>query len=367
MKPRRGALCIELTALAADGSAPDWVQLIPAGSKVTGRDGRWWMMSDPGAVVSASLSDRDNLPIDWNHSTENRAPYGEDAPAAGWIEELAVRQGSIWGRVEWTARGRQSVESKEYRYLSPAFRFDTASMEIRSLTSVGLTNSPNLDLGALNHEERENDMEFLKSICQALGLTEASTEEQVLDKVKALKTDLETATNRAANPSLDKFVPWTDYDAVVAQATNAEQKLSEREAQALNAEIDAEISKALEAGKITPATKDYHKAQCQAEGGLERFKKFVEAAPVVADGSGISGDPPPRRQALNAEESAVSAMFGNSAEELDKHSPVHSGAIHSIRQVPPRPAARRGSQGPIDSRGVSGIRIPAAAGGHRSF
>ena len=251
------------------------------------------MMSDAEAVAAASLADRANLPVDWNHSTEYRARYGEDAPASGWVEELAVRQGSIWGRVEWTARGRQSIESKEYRYLSPVFLYDNASMEIRRLTSVALTNSPNLDMAALNQEEKP--MEFLKSICRALGLSETSTDEQVLEKVKGIKADLETATNRAETPSLDKFVLRSDYDAALERATNAEQKLSEHQTQALNAEIDAEIdaeiTKALEADKITPATKDYYKAQCRQEGGLEEFRKFVKAAPVVADNSGIQGDP----------------------------------------------------------------------------
>ena len=323
MKPtRKAAICIELAALLAEGKAPEWVQLLPAGLKINGRDGRWWTMGDAEAVAEASLSDRTDLPVDWNHAIEYKAPYGGDAPAAGWIHKLAVRQGSIWGRVEWTARGKQSVESKEYRYLSPVFLHDRESLDIQRLTSVSLTNRPNLDLGALNQEERENNMNFLKLICTALGLAETSTEEQVLEKVKVVKTDLETAANRAAAPSLDQFVPRADYNSTLERATNAEQKLSEHEAQARNGEIEAEITKALQAGKITPATREYHKAQCQAEGGLERFKTFVAAAPVVGGGSGIKGDPPPTDQALNAEEKGISSMFGNSAEELNKHAPV---------------------------------------------
>ena len=323
MKPtRRSAICIELAALLAEGKAPEWVKLLPAGLKINGRDGRWWTMGDAEAVAEASLSDRADLPVDWNHAIEYKAPYGGDAPAAGWIKELAVRDGSIWGRVEWTARGRQSVESKEYRYLSPVFFYDRESLDIKRLTSVSLTNRPNLDLEALNQEEKENNMDFLKSLCRALGLSETSTEEQVLEKVKGVKVDLATAANRAESPSLDNFVPRADYDTALQRATNAEQKLSEHETQARNGAIDAEITKALEAGKITPATKDYHKAQCQAEGGLERFKAFVSAAPVVADRSRIQGDPPTSGHARNAEEKEIGNMFGNSAEELNKHAPL---------------------------------------------
>lgn len=317
---RRSALCIDLAALAAEG-APEWVQLLPAGPKVEGRDGRSWTMHSPEAVVALSLADRDRLPLDEEHSTELKAPKGEPAPAAGWIVALEVREEAIWGRVEWTERGRHAVESKEYRYLSPVFRFDYESGEIHRLTSAGLTNSPNFDMQALNRQEAS--MELLKKIAKALGLAETSTEDQVLEALNRQKADLETARNQAENPSLERFVPRADYDKALNRATEAEQKLTEHQTQARDKEIEAEISKALEAGKITPATKDYHTAQCRQEGGLGRFKKFVEAAPVLADPSGIQGDPPPSGPALNAEEKSISAMFGNSAEELNKHAPAN--------------------------------------------
>ena len=322
MKDRRAALCFELTALLAEGKAPEWVQLLPAGPKVMGRDGRWWLLSDPEGVAAASLSDRDRLPIDWEHSTEKKALYGEPAPAAGWITQMDVREGAIWGKVEWNDRGREMVEAKEYRYLSPVFNYELEGMEIVRLTSAGLTNVPNFDMQALN-QLQEVVMEFLKKLATALGLAEASTEEQVLEAVNRQKSDLETARNREETPSLDKFVPRSDYDAAVTRATNAETKLSEHQAQAIGQEIDSEISKALAAGKITPATKDYHAAQCRAEGGLERFKKFLEAAPVIAAPSGITGDPPANPPALNAEQTRINRFFANSEEDLDKHAPVN--------------------------------------------
>ena len=168
MKDRRAALCFELTALLAEGKAPEWVQLLPAGPKVMGRDGRWWLLSDPEGVAAASLSDRDRLPIDWEHSTEKKALYGEPAPAAGWITQMDVREGAIWGKVEWNDRGREMVEAKEYRYLSPVFNYELEGMEIVRLTSAGLTNSPNFDMHALNRAE-ETPMEFLKKTGNGAG------------------------------------------------------------------------------------------------------------------------------------------------------------------------------------------------------
>ena len=66
MKPRRSALCVDLAALAAEG-APDWVQLLPAGPTVEGRNGRSWTMHSPEAVVAGSLADRGRLPLDGMH------------------------------------------------------------------------------------------------------------------------------------------------------------------------------------------------------------------------------------------------------------------------------------------------------------
>ena len=197
MKPRRAALCIDLTALAAEGTAPDWVQLLPAGPTITGRDGRTWTMHFPEAVVTASRADRDRLPLDWEHSTEIKAPKGDQAPTAGWIISLEAREGAVWGQVEWAKRGQEAVESKEYRYLSPVFRFDYESGEIHRLTSAGLTNTPNFNMQALNRQ----------------------------------KTDLETARNQAENLRLDKFVPRADYDKAVKRATEAEQKLVDHQNQ----------------------------------------------------------------------------------------------------------------------------------------
>ena len=160
----------------------------------------------------------------------------------------------------------------------------------------------------------------LKALLKALGLPETATIEQALNAIGALKTDLATALNRAETPSLDKFVPRADYDTVVARANNAEQKLAEQKKAELETAINAEIDAALKAGKITPATKDYHVATCREAGGLDRFKAFVAAAPVIAATSDLDGKKPPEGDAaLNAEQKQIADLFGNSAEDLKKY------------------------------------------------
>jgi phage I-like protein len=295
--------------LPDDGSLPEWVELSPAGESVAGRDGRKWINPTPETVVAVFHEDDADLPIDWEHATEKKAPKGEPAPAAGWIKAMELRDGAIWGRIEWTDKGEDDVVNKRYRYLSPVFVFTRHDRRILRLTSAGLTNQPNLHLTALNREEtqtEEKEMDLLKAICQALGLADGTTDEQALAKVSALKGDLATAQNRADTPDLAKFVPRSDYDAALDRASNAEQRLADHEAQALDAEIETAINQALEAGTITPASKEYHKAQCRTEGGLERFKAYVESAPALGQDTDLEEKDLNQKQgSLSEEDKAV--------------------------------------------------------------
>jgi phage I-like protein len=310
------AINVQDLALDESGQAPKWIHLVPAGL-VVGRDGREWLNDNPQLVLDAFAAGAVDLPLDMEHATELRAPQGEPAPAVGWIQELQIRDGQIWGRVDWTEAGRNAVESKSYRYVSPVFVFERASKRVVALTSAGLTNRPNLFLQALNGQEKNME---LKKLLAALGLPETASFDEAMAHLGKLKGDLATATNAAANPSLDKFVPRADYNAALARATNAEKSLADQAEKAKEKDITAAIDKALAEGKITPATVEYHKAQCAQEGGLERFAEFVKAAPVVGDPSSMDKKRPEEKgKALNAEEQCIAEMFGNSVEDLQKY------------------------------------------------
>lgn len=136
---------------AADPTAPDWIELIPAGPLVAGVDGRQWRNDTPDQIVAKTNTTRNPLVVDYEHASEHRAPHGLDAPAAGWIDRLEVRgTGSIWGHVEWTTKALQYIAEKAYRFISPVFTFEKATQRIVALVSAGLTNQPNLNLTALN-------------------------------------------------------------------------------------------------------------------------------------------------------------------------------------------------------------------------
>lgn len=334
---------------------PEWIMLVPAGDKIEALDGRTFSNSSPQAVVDAFDADPRDIPLDWEHATERiDDPDGPDtAPAAAWIDALEVRDGVIWGHIkEWTPRGTESVTTKEYRYISPAFLFKKAGRVVAKIISAALVNRPALDMPALarsaRHNKgiaRENTMDRDKLI-QLLGLAadasdedieaaiqareqeaqsavEAKVEaERVATEAKAAKTQAEgeLANARAANPSLDRFVPRADYDAAIARNKELEADVAQRAQDVHAQEVNAAITSALKDGKITPATKDYHQAVCMTKEGLAQFRSFVDQAPTVCAPSDLEGRDPPDagEKKMTDSQRAIARQCGVSDEDFEK-------------------------------------------------
>ncbi len=283
-----------LTARACNfdlGAAPpDWIQLLPAGPAIIGRDGRSWNLPDTAAPLTDLTARNKPLGVDWEHASEHRAFQGLDAPAAGWIDRLETRDGAIWGHVEWTPKAIQQITDREYRFLSPVFTYQKADNRIVALVSAGLTNQPNLNLTALNREESPMPMPLPTAVCSALALPAGADEPAVIAAI----ADLARAANRPqADPDLTKFVPRPDYDAALNRASTAEAKIAEIEKAALNQQIETALNTALQAGQICPATVEFYRGVCQKDGGLEAFNQFLKSAPpVLGAAPNLKGQPP---------------------------------------------------------------------------
>lgn len=137
----KSVFSVALPAFQA-GDAPDWMQLFPTGT-FSGRDGRGPYTCDPVSVVAQTRAHNGplDIPVDYDHQLEFSAVNGQPAPAAGWITALEARADGVWGRVEWTEKGRAHVAAREYRYVSPVYYHDQNGV-IQSIESVALTTSP---------------------------------------------------------------------------------------------------------------------------------------------------------------------------------------------------------------------------------
>lgn len=315
-------LPVALNFEASGQGLPGRIDLLPAGKSITGRDGRSWSNPDPAAVAQRVNGSGVDLVLDFEHASELKAPKGDPAPAAAWLHDLRVeKDGRITASVKaWTPNGEAAVLNREYRYLSPAVNYNPRTMEIVGIASAGLTNKPNLPLAALNHEQQEDPI-MLKKILAKLGLPETADETTAINAVTTLQTDLRIALNSAQTPPMEKFVPRADYDLALNRAATAEGKIAQGEKAKLEGEIETAINQALTEGKIAPASKEFYVATCRTEGGLEQFKQFIASAPKIVADSGLDGKKAEEGQdtALNADQTKIMQMLGNTPEDLAKH------------------------------------------------
>lgn len=302
------ALCFELPD-TIDNKLPDWLPMLPIGS-FSGRDGRSWITNEPEAVIAASLQ-YNKLPFDMEHATELKGPQGDPAPAYGWITDLKIDGDQIWARVEWTPDGAALIQGKKYLYYSPAFHF-TADGLVTKLSSVGLTNKPNLFVPALNSEN--TDMKLPEQIAAALGLGADATIESGVTAIQGLKTAEQVALNRAQNPDLTSWVPKETHQLALNRAETAETALKAINEKGAEAMVDAAIA----AGKVAPANRTMYLAICRTEEGRAQFAEFDKSAPAI-----VSTDPLKKKeldgkdkQELTETELAMCRSMGLSKEEF---------------------------------------------------
>lgn len=299
-------------ALHFDGGAvPDWVQLTPAGPDITGMDGRRFRLSNPEAVVAVFNRSGRALAVDINHASEIDSG-GTPVPAQGWIEEIENRDGALWGKVAWTDPGRALMAARGYRYLSPALIVSKKTREVVAITSAGLVHSPNLNMTALNSQQPEiTDMD--PAILEALGLITTATTTDAVSAITALKADTATALNSARAPDPELFVPRADHEVALNSIAAFQAEEATRSAAAMNTAVDAAVA----AGKIAPASRDYHLETCKSV-GLEKFASLLAGMPVIAGPDPVITPNKPATPALNEFELAVCASNGWSAEDFIK-------------------------------------------------
>jgi phage I-like protein len=371
---RGGPLAVHGTAIEdadlSSSAPPQWVMLIPAG-EFSGRDGRGpFRLADPARVIAATdaLGLTAGVPIDYDHATDFAAPKGRPAPAAGWIRELAERDGALWGRVEWTPHGAKAITSREYRYISPVFQYSPDGAVTR-LLRAGLTNNPNLYLTAISaravagmgapgaevqHGRRAGTTAgaelgqggeamdtLLQQLCEMLGLGDDSSPEEVLAAVRALNEsahgDEDEGGERDSAQGDDRD---DDRDAGAMQAAGAGAsadparyvavaqfqrvlgELNQLRVERARERAERAVDDAIKAGKLIPAQRQWAISYCQAD--FKGFGAFAARQPAAFGGAFESAaaatftPPPPAlaaTAALTATETAICAQLGLSPED----------------------------------------------------
>lgn len=299
--------------------APEIISVLPLGHVVSSK-GEFNVDKESFEDMKAQIAQRGvDLVIDYEHQTLK----GTQAPAAGWVKELILRDDGIAARVEWTPQAAKYLENKEYRYLSPVITVRKSDGKATGLHSLALTNTPAIEnmtpiVNSSTFEGgQENMNEFLAKVAQLLGLGEDATEDQVLaalgktlDDAKALKesaakgekadgkdeggtgsgegNDDKVVANKAVCELLD-LKTGASTDTVVAKimelkngkidGVNVLEELKALKKQSAERDAKDAVTLALKSGKIAPAQKEW--AESYALSDPKGFASFVEKAPQV--------------------------------------------------------------------------------------
>lgn len=127
-----------------ESSAPAKIQLFRVGKFYHAEYGEFEITPKTLAEIKKNFEAKVrgiDLALDYRHDNED--------VAAAWIKSLELQDDgkSLWAEVDWTPRGKQVVQDKEFRYISPEFSFaykdnETLKDHGPTLLGAGLTNRP---------------------------------------------------------------------------------------------------------------------------------------------------------------------------------------------------------------------------------
>jgi phage I-like protein len=209
-------------------------------------------------------------------------------PALGWTDRYELRHDGIYAHIErWLAKGKALIEAFEYRYSSCNVYCDRVNevrddwgylrsyeLKMTCFSGFTLTNMPALEVYAM--ASRGNLIMSMQQVLEELKLPATAGPDDVLGAVKKLNAEKLTA-----EPGLDKYVPRAEFDRLAAELHAAKASASKTAEDAAEAERKQLLDKALEDGKVVPATADFYREAMKQPGGVEQFKKFCASAPEI--------------------------------------------------------------------------------------
>lgn len=153
------------------------IKVSPVG-EVKGLDGRVFKINAASLIETIQKNNLD-IVLDENHSF---------AGAIGWFgkDSFVEKEDGIYAKLELNDKGKELVEKRIYRYLSPVF--DTDGSEVTGLDSVGLVNRPNLLNNALNYKG------------EIMNVKDSSEYKELLKELEKIKKE-----NEALKNELDKL------------------------------------------------------------------------------------------------------------------------------------------------------------------
>lgn len=282
----------------ADGESDKvWIQLAKAGAFKGHASGPFELDAKVFGDIVRNFRATSNraIPIDFEHASESDPTQGSipthGAPAQGWIVDLKIDGGALYGLVEWGDKAREYIKSGAYKFFSPAIRFGArdrvsgAQIGAR-MTSGALTNNPFLDgmmpLAAKDTAAPELTIERLRAMVATdpnRTLADALIECDGGDDEAAGDVEDDDPAPIIAAPAKETTMSETNATTIAlseAQTKVAELslKLKDESARADTAETDL---KALSDWKNARETKDFEERVELAFGTYKDARKLNDA------------------------------------------------------------------------------------------
>jgi phage I-like protein len=253
---------------------PEWIHLLPAGELRT-HDNRGPFKTEPAdRLILNSMRAGERLPIDENHATDLAAPKGLPAPARGWIVELAGRADGVWGKVEWTGEGRQLVQSRAYRGISPVLDHRAADGTVFALRRASLVNRPNLRGLATLHQELP--MDLLARLRAALGLPDTADENAAIAAVTTLHAGHATLTTSLQSVALAAGLDGAAKPEIITATVTSLMAASDGDKDDVITSLQSELSQVTTRLNSVEETTRRERATAFVDGAIAKLKVGVK-------------------------------------------------------------------------------------------
>ena len=325
--------------------APEVIRILPLGH-VTSQKGDFDVDEESLRLMKEGIAQHGvDVVVDYEHQTLD----GVQAPAAGWVKDLSIQDGHIVAKVEWTDRAAEYLKNREYRYLSPVITVRKADRKATGLHSLALTNTPAIDhmdpivnSSTYNDKGGQHTMDP-KELAKLLGLPEDATPEQITEALAAALAELkqlkgdgkqapppggeETVANKTVCELLglksgaatsDVTAKIMELKGGIIDGVNVMAELKGLKDTMARRDADEAVTKALKAGKITPAQKEW--ATSYALSNPKGFSDFVEKAPqVIPMGQFMQEGPEQPAGSIDEATHLVCKQLGVSEDDVKKY------------------------------------------------
>lgn len=316
-----------------DGGVPSRIPLHPFGEFFG--NGRRFVFDEASLAAVREQLRQNGRPwvLDWHHATlDVEAGKRDKAPAAGFIQDVVVEEGYVYGLVEWTPEGAADVLKGAFAFISPVL-LHTEDGHVIGYHSHALTNRPGTQWQRrIGMEEK---MDWLR---QMVGLPPEAGEEQVRAALEALQARAQLGdllvqalglSDCTVTPELRaRVIRLAANEQVLDEVSRLREQLEQEARQREQQRIQALVEAALEDGRILPNQRELFLRLAQSD--FEATRMALEALPPrvptqlprLQPAQSIPrarGDEAQKRAALSDNDLAVAQLVGVSKEALLKY------------------------------------------------